>query len=155
MDTQQGNVPNKKASRSHRVWRKSEEDALMKCMVAEISDKWSADNGFKLGFFTLLEKEMAKIMPESNIKASPHINSKVKYWRRTYAKICDIVGLSGFGWDHVNKRIDVDDDVWKIYEEANPKKVKEVGGKRFPYFDDWEIIFGKDRANGCGAEAPA
>ncbi|KAI8572453.1 hypothetical protein RHMOL_Rhmol01G0200000 [Rhododendron molle] len=107
----------------------------MKCMVAEINDKLSMENGFKPDFFTLLEKEMAKIMPESNIKASPHMNSKVKYWRQTYAKICDIVGLSRFGWDHVNKKIDVDDDAWKIYAEANPKKAKEVGGKRFPYFD--------------------
>ncbi|XP_058179074.1 uncharacterized protein At2g29880-like [Rhododendron vialii] len=155
MDTQEGHMPTRKAAKTRRVWRKSEEDALMKCMVTEIDDKWRAENGFKPGFFTVLEKEMDKVMPESKLKASPHIDSKVKYWRQTYAKITDILKLSGFGWDHVNKRIEVDDEVWKIYEEAYPRKAKEVGGKRFPYFEDWEFLFGKDRANGEGAEVPS
>ncbi|KAI8543353.1 hypothetical protein RHMOL_Rhmol08G0210500 [Rhododendron molle] len=154
-NTQQCDVATKKAAKTRRSWRKTEEDALMKCMVTEISDKWRAENGFKPGFFTVLEKEMEKVMPESKIKASPHIDSKVKYWRQTYAKIHDILKLSGFGWDHVNKRIEVDDEVWRIYEEAYPKKAKEVGGKRFPYFEDWEFLFGKDRANTDGSEVPS
>ncbi|XP_058217311.1 uncharacterized protein LOC131328380 [Rhododendron vialii] len=155
MDNQQVHVPTTKSSKTRRVWRKSEEDALIKIMVTEMCDKWKAENGFKPGFFTLVEKEMDKVMPESKIKASPHIDSKVKYWRKTYAKLTDILKLSGFGWDHVNKRIEVDDEVWKIYEEAYPQKAKEVGGKRFPYFEDWEFLFGKDRANGEGAEVPS
>ncbi|KAI8546766.1 hypothetical protein RHMOL_Rhmol07G0144900 [Rhododendron molle] len=114
-----------------------------------------AENGFKPGFFTVLEKKVEKVMPESKLKASPCIDSKVKYWRQTYAKLTDILKLSGFGWDHVNKRIDMDDEVWIIYEEAHPKKAKEVGGKRFPYFEDWEFLFGKDRANGEGTEIPS
>ncbi|KAI8551836.1 hypothetical protein RHMOL_Rhmol06G0217800 [Rhododendron molle] len=154
-NTQQGDVATKKVAKTRRSWRKTEEDALMKCMVIEILEKWRAENGFKPGFFTVLEKEMEKVMPESKIKASPHIDSKVKYWRQTYAKITDILKLSGFGWNHVNKRIEVDDEVWKIYEEAYPKKAKEVGGKRFPYFEDWEFLFGKDRANGDGSEVPS
>ncbi|KAI8527551.1 hypothetical protein RHMOL_Rhmol12G0083700 [Rhododendron molle] len=116
-NTQQGNMPTRKAAKTRRSWRKTEEDTLMKYMVTKISEKWRAENEFKPGFFTVLEKEMENVMPESKIKASPHIDSKVKYWRQTYAKITDILKLSGFGWDHVNKRIEVDDEVWKIYEE--------------------------------------
>ncbi|KAI8551591.1 hypothetical protein RHMOL_Rhmol06G0197800 [Rhododendron molle] len=97
-NTQHGDVPTKKAAKTCRSWRKTEEDALMKCMVTEISEKWRAENGFKPGLFTVLEKEMEK----------------------TY-----------------------------------PRKAKEVGGKRFPYYEDWEFIFGKDRANGDGSEVPS
>lgn len=109
-------VVNKKPQRS---WRKHEEDALIKCMVNEHGDKWKADNGFRPGFFTLLEKELDKVVPESKIKASPHIESKVKYWRIIYHRILDITSLSGLGWDYTNKHILVDDEnVWKEYEKV-------------------------------------
>ena len=67
METQEGQVSTKKTPRARRTWRKVEEDALIKVMVNEISDKWSADNGFRPGFFTLIEKELEKVLPDSNL----------------------------------------------------------------------------------------
>ncbi|GFZ10363.1 hypothetical protein Acr_21g0009620 [Actinidia rufa] len=158
MDTQQGfeeaNMSTKKTPRSRRSWRKVEEDALIKVMLAEFSDKWSADNGFKPGFFSLVEKQLEKVLPESHLKVEPHIESKVKYWRQMYSKVFDILQLSGFGWDHTNKKVEVVQSVWDEYEKAHPKKAKEVYGKMFPYYEDWAILFGKDRATGAGAEDP-
>ncbi|GFY82667.1 hypothetical protein Acr_02g0009070 [Actinidia rufa] len=158
MDTQQGfeeaNVSTKKTPRSRRLWRKVEEDALMKVMMDEFSDKWSADNGFKPGFFSLVEKRLEKLLPESHLKVEPHIESKIKYWRQTYNKVFDILQLSGFGWNHTNKKVEVVQSVWDEYEKAHPKKAKEVYGKTFPYYDDWAILFGRDRATGAGAEDP-
>ena len=122
MDTQQGfeeaNVSTKKTPRSCRFWRKVEEDALIKVMLAEFSDKWSADNGFKPGFFSLVEKQLEKVFPESHLKVEPHIESKVKYWRQTYNKVFDILQLSGFGWDHTNKKVEVVPTVWDEYEKV-------------------------------------
>ncbi|GFS37529.1 hypothetical protein Acr_00g0052480 [Actinidia rufa] len=123
-------------------------------MIAEFSDKWSADNGFKPGFFSLVEKQLEKVLPESHLKVEPHIESKVKYWRQMYSKVFDILHLSGFGWDYTNKKVEVVQSVWDEYEKAHPKKAKEVYGKIFPYYDDWAILFGKDRATGAGAEDP-
>ncbi|GFY84290.1 hypothetical protein Acr_03g0010640 [Actinidia rufa] len=144
----------KKTPRSRRHWRKVEEDALIKVMLDEFSDKWSADNGFKPGFFSSVEKQLEKVLPESHLKVDPHIESKVKYWRQTYNKVFDILQLSGFGWDHTNKKVEVEKSVWDEYEKAHPKKAKEVYGKTFPYYDDWAILFGRDRATGAGAEDP-
>ncbi|KAI8530874.1 hypothetical protein RHMOL_Rhmol11G0093600 [Rhododendron molle] len=91
-----------------RSWRKSEEDALMKCMLNEAGDKWKAENGFKKCYFTHLDKELQKVLPGCNLKANPHIDSKVRHWKSVWARFVDITGLSGFGWDVVNKRIDVE-----------------------------------------------
>ncbi|XP_058217358.1 uncharacterized protein LOC131328428 [Rhododendron vialii] len=135
-----------------RSWRKREEDALMKCMLTEAAERRKADNGFKTGYFTHLEKELEKVLPGCNLKANPHIDSKVRYWKCVWAKIVDITNLSGYGWDAVNKRIDVDQVVWDAYEKANPKKAQGLYGKSFPYFEDWQTIFGKDRATGAAAE---
>ncbi|KAI8558388.1 hypothetical protein RHMOL_Rhmol04G0088100 [Rhododendron molle] len=139
-----------------RNWSSTEEDALIKCVVNElVGEKWRAENGFRGGFFNHVEKELQKFLPGTTLKANPHIDSKVKYWKVTWAKIVDIIGLSGFGWDDVNKRIVVEKDVWENYEKAHPKKAKNLYGKTFPYFDDWQFMFGKDRATGAGVETPA
>ncbi|KAI8523415.1 hypothetical protein RHMOL_Rhmol13G0071600 [Rhododendron molle] len=139
-----------------RNWSSTEEDALIKCVVNElVGEKWRAENDFRGGFFNHVEKELQKFLPGTTLKANPHIDSKVKYWKVTWAKIVDIIGLSGFGWDDVNKRIVVEKDVWENYEKAHPKKAKNLYGKTFPYFDDWQFMFGKDRATGAGVETPA
>ncbi|KAI8550052.1 hypothetical protein RHMOL_Rhmol06G0074300 [Rhododendron molle] len=139
-----------------RNWSSTEEDALMKCVVNElVGEKWRAENGFRGGFFNHVEKELQKFLSGTTLKANPHIDSKVKYWKVTWAKIVDIIGLSGFGWDDVNKRIVVEKDVWENYEKAHPKKAKNLYGKTFPYFDDWQFMFGKHRATGAGVETPA
>ncbi|GFZ08899.1 hypothetical protein Acr_20g0007070 [Actinidia rufa] len=119
----------KKTPRSHRNWTKVEEDALIKVMMAEFSNKWSADNGFKPGFFSLVEKYLEKVLPKSHLKVKPHIESKVKYWRQMYNKVFDILQLSGwFSWDHTNKKVKVVQSVWDEYE--------------------------KDKATGAGTEDP-
>ncbi|XP_058209780.1 uncharacterized protein LOC131322467 [Rhododendron vialii] len=135
-----------------RSWRKSEEDALMKCMLNEAAEKWKAENGFKTGYFTHLEKELEKVLPGCNLKANPHIDSNVRYWKSVWARIVDITNLSGYGWDAVNKCIDVEQAIWDVYEKAHPKKAQGLYEKSFPYFEDWQTIFGKDRATGTAAE---
>ncbi|KAI8529300.1 hypothetical protein RHMOL_Rhmol12G0214500 [Rhododendron molle] len=145
------------SKKPHKTWRQTEEDTLLKVMINELSEKWKwpAENGFRPGFFTHCEVELAKVLPNANIKANPHIDSKVRYWKQTYHKILDITGLSGMSWDHTNKRIVVDDPtVWAEYEKAYPKKAKGMNMKPFPMFDDWVVLFGKDRATGEGAEDP-
>ncbi|KAI8573869.1 hypothetical protein RHMOL_Rhmol01G0308900 [Rhododendron molle] len=134
-----------------RSWRKVEEDALMKCMLNE-EGKWKSENGFRTGYFTHLQKELQKVLPGCTLQANPHIDSKVKHWKSIWAKLVDIINLSGFGWDAVNNRIDVDQSVWDAYEKAHGKKAQGLYGKSFPYFEDWQTIFGKDRATGAGAE---
>ncbi|XP_058205626.1 uncharacterized protein LOC131319413 [Rhododendron vialii] len=58
-------------------------------------------------------------------------------------------------WDHTNKRIVVDDPtVWAEYVKACLKKAKGMNMKPFPMFDDWVVLFGKDKATGEGAEDP-
>ncbi|KAI8571689.1 hypothetical protein RHMOL_Rhmol01G0138900 [Rhododendron molle] len=69
MDTNEVEVVEGPTKQKRRTWRGKEEDALMKCMVNDIGDKWRVENEFKIGFFTHLEKELEKVLPGSNLKA--------------------------------------------------------------------------------------
>ncbi|KAL7265388.1 hypothetical protein ACSBR1_003204 [Camellia fascicularis] len=50
------------------------------------------------------------------IATSPHIDSKIKFWRKQYNALQDMLNISGFGWDDEQKMVLVDsDDVWQNY----------------------------------------
>ncbi|CAL5420185.1 unnamed protein product [Camellia sinensis] len=63
--------------------------------------------------------------------------------------------LSDFGWDDTDKMILVDSEqVWQNYVKKEPD-AKGMRNVPFPYYEDWLILFGKDRATGALAESPA
>ncbi|XP_018504159.2 uncharacterized protein LOC108867582 [Pyrus x bretschneideri] len=89
--------------------------------------------------------------PNANIKAIPHIESKMRRWKKDYAIVYDMVNKTGFAWNDVRKCIEVDStEVWQSYVKVN-KEVEGWLGKSFPLYDRLNVIFGKDRATEVGA----
>ncbi|GFS37804.1 hypothetical protein Acr_00g0054040 [Actinidia rufa] len=119
--------------------------------------KWKLDCGqFKGGFYGECEKKIICAFPGTDLRANPHIESKIKMWRRQYNLLQDMLKTSGFGYaNYVEKMILVDsDDVWDNYVRRE-KDVKGMRNKTFPYYEAWLVLFGKDRATGDLAEGPA
>ncbi|KAH7861439.1 hypothetical protein Vadar_026205 [Vaccinium darrowii] len=82
------------------LWTVKEEEALLGCILDVICDKYQADNGFKAGYFVLIEKELQKALPGTTLKAQPNIESKMKNWKEKYGIIANAIKLSGFAWNH-------------------------------------------------------
>ncbi|XP_028059297.1 uncharacterized protein LOC114263011 [Camellia sinensis] len=62
--------------------------------------------------------------------------------------------LSGFGWNDTEKMVLVDsDDVWENFVWRQPS-ASSMRNKSFPYYEDWLVLFGKDKATGELAEDP-
>ncbi|XP_058202615.1 uncharacterized protein LOC131317052 [Rhododendron vialii] len=127
----------------------------MRDLVNEDS-KWKLDCGqFKAGFYGECEKRIIRAFPGTNLRAHPHIDSKIKAWRKQYHLLQDMLKLSGFGWDDTEKMILVDsDDVWENFVRSH-SDAKGMRNKPHPYFEEWLHLFGNDRANGDLAEGPA
>ncbi|KAL8464959.1 hypothetical protein ACS0TY_034448 [Phlomoides rotata] len=76
---------------------------------------------------------MRKLLSGTDIVANPHINSKIRVWKKEYSALSDLLSKSGIGWNSTTNTIDVlDETVW----DAQKK----------PYYESWLDIFGKDRA---------
>ena len=89
--------------------------AMLDCL----GDKWKAHNGFKPGYFTVVEKELRKLLPGTTLRAKPNIESKVKGWKEKYGLLADMIRVSGFAWNYERKCVDVDDTtVWEEYERV-------------------------------------
>ncbi|GMP62699.1 hypothetical protein CsSME_00024695 [Camellia sinensis var. sinensis] len=144
------------SSRGRKVWTPKECDVFIRAMRDLFGEKWKADNGqFKCGFYSELEKLIILAFPGIDLRASPHIESKIKFWRRQYNLLTDMLRLSGFGWDDSEKMILVDSDqVWENYVKRDPD-AKGMRNVPFIYYEDWVILFGKDRATGVLAKGPA
>ncbi|XP_061989531.1 uncharacterized protein LOC133728173 isoform X1 [Rosa rugosa] len=147
---------NTEQGKSRRVWTSFEEESLLNVLDGIIAGGQRCDTGsFKSGTLIKIENALNLLCPNSNLKASPHIESKLKKLKKDYSIIYDMMNKSGFAWNDIKKCIEVDsNEVWETYLQHN-KKAKGWRNKKYPLFDRLATIFGSDRATGNGAEVPA
>ncbi|XP_031106132.1 uncharacterized protein LOC116010761 [Ipomoea triloba] len=148
--------PTKKTSVIKRQWTKAEDAALIECLIDLSNDRSTkGDNGFKSGYLQQLEKMLQVKLPGSNIKATPHIESRYKLWRRQFLAIQEMLNKgSGFGWNDSEKCVTATKDVFEEWVKSHPTAAG-LRNKPFPYLDELMAVWGNDHASGAGAETPA
>ncbi|KAL6348929.1 hypothetical protein AAG906_033585 [Vitis piasezkii] len=104
-----------------------------------------------------VEKMLEEKLPNSGLKASPHIESRVKTLKKQFNAIMDMLTHgSGFSWDNEKKMVLCDQDVFegwvKGHKDANGLRLKP-----FPHFDDLSLVLVKildqvEASNGIGVD---
>ncbi|KAK9274486.1 hypothetical protein L1049_021734 [Liquidambar formosana] len=116
---------------------------------------WKCDTGFKSGYLVKLEHMLEAKTPGCGLKASPHIESRVKTLKKQAIAIAEMFSVgSGFSWNDVDKMVVAEKDVFDLWVKSHPT-ARGLRNKPFPHYDTLLEIFGKDRANGLGATTPA
>ncbi|XP_042022975.1 uncharacterized protein LOC121770287 [Salvia splendens] len=137
--------------RTRRTWSYREEEILVVARKDLVVTGWKADNGFRTGYLGRLVEALKKHYPNTDIKAPPHINSKLTSWKRCYNSLRGILSRSGVGFNlHDDYKIDCDDDQWSQIVKQDPH-ARYMRDKSWPFWDHWQVIFGKDRAAGGSA----
>ncbi|BBN67300.1 hypothetical protein Prudu_36S000200, partial [Prunus dulcis] len=81
-----------------RDWTTNEDNTLMECLMElHQNTNWRGDSGFKNGYLNILETMLEVKLPNSGLRASPHIESKVKTLKGKYGALDDALSQSGFG----------------------------------------------------------
>lgn len=105
-----------RAQHSRRSWTVQEEQQLIVGLKDLVSRGLKCDNGFKTGYLTVLEQHLAAQFPGCDLKADPHIASKIHVWKRNYGSLSTMLSRSGFGWNNTSHIIEVtDDQIWHEY----------------------------------------
>ncbi|XP_016484550.1 uncharacterized protein LOC107805084 [Nicotiana tabacum] len=140
---------------SRRIWTPVEESALLDGLKKLRADGWRADNEtFRRGYLMELEHYLHECHHSSQLKGEPHVNNKVKAWKRCYSNISLLKSRSGLRFQYSDGTIIVDDPKqWDDFIKMDPK-AKSMKTKKWPMFEDWEEIFGKDRATGEFTKGP-
>nr|XP_011470694.1 PREDICTED: uncharacterized protein LOC105353330 [Fragaria vesca subsp. vesca] len=152
----EGGDDNSEQGRQRREWTSFEEESLLNAIDSVLASEQRCDTGsFKSGTLLKIEHVLNKLCPNFNLKANPHIKSKLKKLKKDYNIIYDMINKSGFAWNDIKKCVEVDsNEVWDQYVQNN-KKAKGWRNKSYPLFERLANIFGTDRANGNTTEVPA
>lgn len=151
-----GETNSRQVSKNRRTWTLEEEKALIDSYYLIIADGYKLDNGqYKTGYQLELEKYMIKFIPGTDLREKPHIESKIKTWKKLWGSIYSALATSGIAWNDSHKMLSIDDeDVWTQMCKRDSELAK-LRNKPVEWYDDWQKIFGKDRATGEHAEVPA
>ncbi|KAG6418545.1 hypothetical protein SASPL_120749 [Salvia splendens] len=137
-----------KTDRTRRSWSTREEEALMLALKDLVVNKWKSDNGFRGGYLARIEEIIKRECPNSDIKATPHISSKLQQWKKNYSFLVNMLNRSGVGFNYKgDHKIDCDNDQWEQIVRLD-NNARYMRFKSWPLFDEWKEIFGKDRATG-------
>ncbi|XP_073120029.1 uncharacterized protein [Henckelia pumila] len=137
----------KKPEKTRRSWSEREEEVLIHALKDVISKGWKSDNGFRSGYLSLLETTLQTEIRGCNLRAIPHINSKIHVWKKTYSTLVTILTRSGVGWNDAEHTIDATDETWEDIIKGD-QSLRTMRHKQWIHFHDWCEIFGNDRAAG-------
>ncbi|KAL1548833.1 hypothetical protein AAHA92_17017 [Salvia divinorum] len=141
-----------KWERTRRSWSDAEEIFLLGCLKELVALGWKSDNGFRGGYQQKLEDSLRREFPRTDLKANPHIGSKIHTWKKIYGALSLVLGRSGVGFNlNGDYKIDCNEEQWDQIIKAD-SGARFLRNKAWPYYDDWKIVFGKDRANGDAAK---
>ncbi|KAL1559742.1 hypothetical protein AAHA92_10050 [Salvia divinorum] len=137
-----------RADRTRRSWNDREEQFLLGTLKELVARGWKSDNGFWAGCLQKCEEMMQKEFPGTDLKMNPHIHSKIHTWKNNYSALSLVLGRSGVSFNHHgDHKIDCDDAEWKEILKVD-SGARLLRNKSWPYYEDWKVIFGKDRASG-------
>ena len=102
--------------RNKRFWTADEDKVLVSALLELATDPhWKCENGFRNGYMVRLEEIIGKALPRSGLKATPHIDSRLKTLVSKFRAIAQMLSTSGFMWDDDKKMISVDRSVYDEY----------------------------------------
>lgn len=107
MNHSQGSRIVRGRGRNKRMWTADEDDELVKALCEVSADpRYKVEGGaFKNCYSQGIENILAQKLPGRGIKASPHVDSRLKVMKRKYYSIKDMLSLPGFSWDDTRKMI--------------------------------------------------
>ncbi|KAL8464623.1 hypothetical protein ACS0TY_034212 [Phlomoides rotata] len=99
--------------KTRRAWTPVEEGVLVELMKELVTKGWKTENGFKPGYLLKLEFEMLKKIPGTDLRANPHITSRITIWKKFHGSLQMMLnGNSGVGFNPTTGLLDYHDDCW-------------------------------------------
>ncbi|KAL6841794.1 hypothetical protein ACP4OV_028306 [Aristida adscensionis] len=134
--------------RNKRKWTADEDEELVKALSQVSADpRYKVEGGgFKNCYSQGIASILAQKLPGRGIKASPHVDSRLKVMKRKYYAIMDMLASPGFSWDDTRKMIQCEKQRYDEYCRDHPR-AKGLYGVPFTYFDIFDAIYGKDRSS--------
>ncbi|KAL8480346.1 hypothetical protein ACS0TY_027040 [Phlomoides rotata] len=120
--------------RCRRGWSLGEEQVLSDAMKRIVSEGW------KTGYLNLLHTYVKQVLPNTDLKLEPHINSRITMLKHT-----------GVGLDSTTM-VDATDEQWEAFMKKD-QNAHHMRHKSWPLYAEWCEIFGQSRATGDSSQS--
>nr|GEU31477.1 myb/SANT-like domain-containing protein [Tanacetum cinerariifolium] len=139
-------------SRKKCFWHESETQLLIQVLQVMACDpSWKTDTGFRSNYMCEVHRRILVKRPKFSKIVSPHIESKVKWLKSKFHAINDMLKQSGCSWNDIDKKIACERE-WYLSYCKNHKDAQGLWDFEFPYFNQLELVYGRDRATSLVAE---
>ncbi|KAF8395559.1 hypothetical protein HHK36_019507 [Tetracentron sinense] len=119
------------------AWTTEMDRVCIDTLVDEHGKGNKGDNGWKSqpyqSVLKAMEENLSKTLHKDNIR------SRLRYWRKFYHTINNLINQSVFGWNDAKKMIEADDYTWTEYLKDNEKK-KRKKSRRESVTDDIQVF---------------
>ncbi|XP_024022167.1 uncharacterized protein LOC21400367 [Morus notabilis] len=134
-------------------WTMDEDAALLESLHELYqSSKWRGDSGFKNGYAIQLETMMEGKLPGCGLKASPHIESRIKTLKSKYFALSEMLSHRGFGWNDKQMMLICDKRVYNEWVKSH-REANGLYGKPFLHYETLKEIYCKERASGANVRS--
>uniref|UniRef100_A0A803MID6 Myb/SANT-like domain-containing protein n=1 Tax=Chenopodium quinoa TaxID=63459 RepID=A0A803MID6_CHEQI len=107
--------------RNKRFWTAQKDEVLVEALSElAVDPHWRCENGFRSGYMVRLEEVIGKALPGCGLKATPHIDSRLKTLGAKFRAISQMLNTSGFVWDDEKKMVSVDRAVYDEFCKVHP-----------------------------------
>ncbi|KAI8001785.1 Mannosyl-oligosaccharide 1,2-alpha-mannosidase MNS3 [Camellia lanceoleosa] len=79
-------------SKPRQLWSPREEQCLINALMHIVNNGMKQDNAFKANYLMKLEEKLLEILPGTNLCGTPHIESKIKIWKKHYNYVAGMLG---------------------------------------------------------------
>ncbi|KAK6127160.1 hypothetical protein DH2020_039089 [Rehmannia glutinosa] len=137
----------KRNDKGRRSWSRREEEVLISALKEVIANGWKSENGFKIAIFKLWNKKYEG-SSRDGLEGDSTYQLKDTCLEEGLRRLVTMLSQSGIGWNDSTNMIEAP-MMHGQYVDSNARLMR---NKSWPFFNDWVIIFGKDRATGEHAE---
>ncbi|RWR73024.1 Myb/SANT-like domain-containing protein [Cinnamomum micranthum f. kanehirae] len=134
-----------KRDKKNVTWTEIADEFLTNVLIEQITLGRKDGIGFTSEGWREIERKMKEKFGDEYDKAK--IRNRLRTIKSHYNHIKILMGLSGFGWDDITKRVTAEDQVWNDYLKAHPE-YEYYRGKSFPDYEKFAIIYGDSTADG-------
>ncbi|KAG6522479.1 hypothetical protein ZIOFF_019619 [Zingiber officinale] len=130
-------------------WTENEVQVLIATLQDMACDpSWKTNGGFKSNYMAEVHERMLSKIPTLTKQVTPHIESKIKWLKTRFHIINDMCRQSGCQWNDVEKKIACEKQWFDSYYQTD-KEAKGMWDFKFPYLNQHELVYGRDRATGA------
>ncbi|XP_077210135.1 uncharacterized protein LOC143845638 [Tasmannia lanceolata] len=132
-------------ARKKNHWGEDEDRLLVTSLAHQVALGNKIANGFKELALNAVAHDLTIRIGRDITK--DHVRNRMKTMKTNYRILHTILSRSGFGWDTIQCKISVENEVKNDYLQSSPGHLR-FFNTRYPLYEEWKYVFGEDHATG-------